>query len=673
MRMGSSKSSGSPRDNKSIQSMTYPFSAIVGQADIKLGLVLNVIDPSIGGVLMMGHRGTGKSTAVRALADLLPYITVVQDCSFNCDPSAPENLCQDCCARFPLKKKSVPVPVVDLPLGATEDRVCGSIDIQRALTEGVKAFEPGLLARANRGFLYIDEVNLLEDHLVDLLLDVAVTGSNKVERENISVEHPAKFVLIGSGNPEEGELRPQLLDRFGLYVEVKTENEPEHRVEIVSRREAFDRDRERFSDLFLNQQQELQQNIARARRTFAKIQITRERLRQIATVCSELKVDGHRGELTIMRSARALAAFEGRKTVKESDVRRVAPMALRHRLRRDPLSDTGSEAKIENSLNQVFSTPKAPNSSSDTGSNCGAQRNGSAPNTSVRQSSKITARDGDDSEVPLAELPTAASMSFAERNTARLQSSTSRWRSKSGSNHYSSQGGRYIQATAYRHPAARIAIDATLRAFIAAGVSNCAPKADHLRYKRFVRKQGTLFIFAIDTSGSMAMTRINKARATALGLLKESYINRDSVAIIAFRGSSAELLLPPSRSILQARRVLESLSVGGGTPLSAGLTSVLALSERVTTQRTGNLRLLLFTDGGANVPLHSVAERDRSLRQEVIANELLMLGERLRSAGVQISVVETNESFAAGERAQSIARTLGARHVRLSASSASTD
>ena len=378
-----------------------------------------------------------------------------------------------------------------------------------------------------------------------------------------------------------------------------------------------------------------------------------------------------------MRSARALAAFEGRKTVKESDVRRVAPMALRHRLRRDPLSDTGSEAKIENTLNQVFSkskeAPKAPKSSSDTGSNSGTQRNGSAPNTSVRQSSKITARNGDDAEVPLAELPTAASMSVAERNTARLQPSTSRWRSKSGVNHYSSQGGRYIQATVYGHPAARIAIDATLRAFIAAGVSNGAPKADHLRYKRFVRKQGTLFIFAIDTSGSMAMARINKARATVLGLLKESYINRDSVAIVAFRGSSAELLLPPSRSILQARRVLESLRVGGGTPLSAGLTSVLALSERVTTQRTGSLRLLLFTDGGANVPLQSVAEGDRSLRQEVIANELLMLGERLRSAGVQISVVETNESFGAGERAQSLARTLGARHVRLSASSASTD
>ena len=228
----------------------YPFSAIVGQDVMKLALILNVIDPSIGGVLMMGHRGTGKSTAVRALADLLPRPWVVRGCRYNCDPGDPRELCSDC-AKFLAEKEKLPreraaVPVVDLPLGATEDRVCGSIDIERALKDGVKAFEPGLLARANRGFLYIDEVNLLEDHLVDLLLDVAVTGRNKVERENISVEHAARFVLIGSGNPEEGELRPQLLDRFGLYVEVQTENDIEQRVAIVEKREAFERNAEKF-------------------------------------------------------------------------------------------------------------------------------------------------------------------------------------------------------------------------------------------------------------------------------------------------------------------------------------------------------------------------------------------------------------------------------------------
>ena len=330
---------------------------------MKLALILNVIDPSIGGVLMMGHRGTGKSTAVRALADLLPRPWVSRGCRYNCDPNDPAQLCLEC-AQLMTEKQRLPreraaVPVVDLPLGATEDRVCGSIDIERALRDGVKAFEPGLLARANRGFLYIDEVNLLEDHLVDLLLDVAVTGRNKVERENISIEHAARFVLIGSGNPEEGELRPQLLDRFGLYVEVQTENEIEQRVEIVERREAFERNAEEFRIAESPAQEQLRRRIERARKGFAGVKVERKLLRQIASLCSELKVDGHRGELTIMRSARALAAFSGRKVVTAEDVRRVATMALRHRLHRDPLGETASNPRIEQALNKTFQSTES--------------------------------------------------------------------------------------------------------------------------------------------------------------------------------------------------------------------------------------------------------------------------------------------------------------------------
>src|ERR1041385_6236780 len=238
---------------------------------MKLALILNVVDPLIGGVLIMGHRGTGKSTAVRALADLLPQITVVAGCPYNCDPNDEVNLCDQCRAGADLETKQTPVPVVELPLGATEDRVCGTIDIERALSAGRKAFDPGLLARANRGFLYIDEVNLLEDHLVDLLLDVAVTGRNKVEREGVSVEHPASFVLIGSGNPEEGELRPQLLDRFGLHAEVKTENYLQNRIDIVERRDAYDRDREQFCESFAGDQEQLRKRITRARANITKI------------------------------------------------------------------------------------------------------------------------------------------------------------------------------------------------------------------------------------------------------------------------------------------------------------------------------------------------------------------------------------------------------------------
>src|SRR5678816_4074916 len=262
---------------------SYPFTAIVGQEEMKLALLLNVVDRLIGGVLIMGHRGTGKSTAVRALADLLPEIEVVAGCPYNCDPE--DDLC-DQCRGSEITAKKIAVPVVELPLGATEDRVCGTIDIERALTQGKKAFDPGLLARANRGFLYIDEVNLLEDHLVDLLLDVAVTGWNKVERENISVEHPAKFVLIGSGNPEEGELRPQLLDRFGLHTEVRTENYLDNRISIIERRDAYDRNPREFCESYAAKDDKIREDILQARLNLRRVTVDKSVLTKIAQLCA---------------------------------------------------------------------------------------------------------------------------------------------------------------------------------------------------------------------------------------------------------------------------------------------------------------------------------------------------------------------------------------------------
>src|ERR1041385_2250431 len=331
---------------------------------MKLALILNLVDPLIGGVLIMGHRGTGKSTAVRALAHLLPAIEIVAGCPYNCHPSEP---CAHCLTRDDRSKQSVPVPVVELPLGATEDRVCGTIDIERALASGRKVFDPGLLARANRGFLYIDEVNLLEDHLVDLLLDVAATGRNRVEREGISVEHPASFVLIGSGNPEEGELRPQLLDRFGLHAEVTTENYLQNRVDIVQRREAYDRERDKFCESFAAHQEQLRKRITRARAGLMKLTTERAVLEKIAQLCADLKVDGHRGELTIMRAARALAAFEGRRAVTEDHVKRVSAMALRHRLRRDALDETATSEQIQQAVDEVFPNTTPPPSSTSNG------------------------------------------------------------------------------------------------------------------------------------------------------------------------------------------------------------------------------------------------------------------------------------------------------------------
>src|SRR3954468_24686723 len=322
----------------------FPFAAIVGQDEMKQAILVSAVDPTIGGVMVFGDRGTGKSTAVRALAALLPPMRAVAGCRYNCDPAQHAALCPECRAKRAageLRSARVPIPVVDLPLGATEDRVVGALDLERALTRGEKAFEPGLLARAHRGFLYIDEVNLLEDHLVDLLLDVAATARNRVEREGVSAEHPSRFRLVGSCNPEEGELRPQLLDRFGLCAEVETVKDLDDRVLIVERREAFETDPEAFLAAHADEQERLRRRVTRAARAYASVKVSRAVLRSIAELCQRLNIDGHRGEITIARAARALAAFEGRREVTTDDVRRVAPMSLRHRLRRDPLEHGG--------------------------------------------------------------------------------------------------------------------------------------------------------------------------------------------------------------------------------------------------------------------------------------------------------------------------------------------
>ena len=342
----------------------FPFTAIVGQEEMKLSLILNIIDPKIGGVLVMGHRGTGKSTIVRALAEVLPFIDRVEGDTYNrtleqyiegeegkkgrksIDPTS-------------LSIEKIPIPVVDLPLGATEDRVCGTIDIEQALTSGVKAFEPGLLAQANRGFLYIDEVNLLDDHLVDVLLDVAASGQNVVEREGISIRHPARFVLVGSGNPEEGELRPQLLDRFGLHARIITILEVEKRVDIVKRRREFDEAPESFMKKYSHDQQKLQKKIQTAKELLPKVTMTDEVLTDIAKLCMNLGIDGHRGELTIARTAFAHAAFLGETVVTMKHVKEVASLCLRHRLRKDPLETLDAGEKIDRELAKLLGEAEA--------------------------------------------------------------------------------------------------------------------------------------------------------------------------------------------------------------------------------------------------------------------------------------------------------------------------
>jgi len=343
----------------------FPFTSVIGQEEMKLALLLNVIDPRIGGVMIMGDRGTGKSTTIRALADLLPAIEVVEGDPYNSSLDDPDLQSNDVRERIDsgsdIQKAEKQVPMIDLPLGATEDRLCGTIDIEKALSEGVRAFEPGLLAKANRGLLYVDEVNLLDDHLVDVLLDSAASGWNTVEREGISVRHPARFVLIGSGNPEEGELRPQLLDRFGMSVEVRTVREAKLRVQVVDQRTAFDENPDSFSDSVQGKQDTLQQKVVDAQNLLKEVSIDEDLRLSISAVCGELDVDGLRGDIVTIRAARALAAFEGRKEVTEEDIARVITCSLRHRLRKDPLEQVDSGERVIQAFCKVFDLDEKDN------------------------------------------------------------------------------------------------------------------------------------------------------------------------------------------------------------------------------------------------------------------------------------------------------------------------
>jgi magnesium chelatase subunit D len=667
--------------------MTYPFTAIVGQEEMKLALILNLVDPLIGGVLIMGHRGTGKSTAVRALADLLPPIEVVAGCPYNCDPANP---CSECLTKREgssqsvRASRSVPVPVVELPLGATEDRVCGTIDIERALASGRKVFDPGLLARANRGFLYIDEVNLLEDHLVDLLLDVAATGRNRVEREGISVEHPASFVLIGSGNPEEGDLRPQLLDRFGLHTEVVTENYLKNRVDIVERRDAYDRDATEFRETFAPEQEQLAKRISRARKNLRKVEVSRAILEKIAQLCADLKVDGHRGELTIMRAARALAAFEGRRAVNDEDVRRVSAMSLRHRLRRDALDETATSEQIAQAVEEVLPSkgPGGPNNESprddESDQDEDADRNASGRDPSANpRPAPSTSRNGarpnkaDGPSPPAVENRSRESRLEDQLQPKDRRKSRTKTRRSAGAKAAMQQlRGRYMRSVEFKDAGARVAVDATLRAMVAqarqrtSGAPLTPVSSAALRYKLLKDKQGTLFIFAIDASGSMAANRIARAKSTILKLLRKSYLNRDSVAIVSFHGMTANLDLPPSRSILRARRVLDSLRMGGSTPLGAGLVTTIELINLVG-DKFGETVVLLFTDGRSNVPLRRNGLNVRALRHLKIEAELRELNMALRKTRARVIVVDTQKEFESSEETRRLAEILQAQFVKL--------
>jgi magnesium chelatase subunit D len=594
---------------------TYPFAGIVGMADLKLALLLNAVSPAIGGVLVRGEKGTAKSTMVRGLAALLPPVSVVPGCPYSCDPAAPDPGCP-AGPHHGTDGVMRPVTLAELPVGATEDRLAGSLDIERVLTAGTTAFQPGLLAAAHRGVLYVDEVNLLHDHLVDLLLDAAALGVNYVEREGISIRHASRFLLVGTMNPEEGELRPQLLDRFGLTVEATASHDPAERAEVVRRRLAYEAGPAAFASRFAGDTAALAAQVAKARDRLPHVDLPDAALRQICSVCGAFGVDGMRADLVTARTAIALAAWAGRDVVTEEDVRIAARLALPHRRRRDPfdapgldeqaLDDALREASAQNQdSSQDPGRPDGPEDPEDPDD--GPENPDDDPGGRPEHADGSSTPPSRESRSP-AEAPPSAPATPTAPFRARLLTVPGVGEGAPGRR--SAARGPFGRTVGARVPQTRpfaLHIPATVRSAAIRGASDPRSKprirlapAD-LRAAVREGREGNLILFAVDASGSMAARqRMRAVKGAVLSLLLDAYQRRDKVGLVTFRGTGAEVALPPTSSVEAAARRLTSLATGGRTPLAAGLAQaarVLA-TERLRDPRRRPL-LVVVTDGRA--------------------------------------------------------------------------
>ncbi|MPY62393.1 putative cobaltochelatase [Streptomyces spongiae] len=561
-------------------SVPFPFTAVVGQDDLRLALLLNAVSPAVGGVLVRGEKGTAKSTAVRALSALMPEVDVVAGCRFSCDPASPDPGCPDG-PHETGAGAARPARMVELPVGASEDRLVGALDIERALSEGVKAFEPGLLADAHRGILYVDEVNLLHDHLVDLLLDAAAMGASYVEREGVSVRHAARFLLVGTMNPEEGELRPQLLDRFGLTVEVAASREPEQRVEVVRRRLAYDDDPEGFAARWADEEAAVRSRIVAARELLPSVRLGDGALRQIAATCAAFEVDGMRADIVMARTATALAAWAGRTDVLAEDVRQAALLALPHRRRRNPFDAPGlDEDKLDQTLEE-FSGDDDPDPDPGGGPD-GPDGGGGQPSPDEGP------QGGDTGAQPEAGEGGQPQPSGAGEQSAARASEPFRTKVLSVPGLGEGAAGRRSRARTEhgRTTGARRPRGALTKLHLAATVQAAAPhqrargrsgpglvvRRDDLRQATREGREGNLVLFVVDASGSMAARqRMSAVKGAVLSLLLDAYQRRDKVGLVTFRGSAADVALPPTSSVDAAAGRLESLPTGGRTPLAAGL------------------------------------------------------------------------------------------------------
>jgi magnesium chelatase subunit D len=555
----------------------FPFTAVVGQDDLRLALLLNAVSPAVGGVLVRGEKGTAKSTAVRALSALMPHLDVVSGCRFSCDPAAPDPACPDG-PHEPGAFETRPARMVELPVGASEDRLVGALDIERALAEGVKAFEPGLLADAHRGILYVDEVNLLHDHLVDLLLDAAAMGASYVEREGVSVRHAARFLLVGTMNPEEGELRPQLLDRFGLTVEVAASREPDQRVEVVRRRLAYDDDPARFAARWADEEASVRRRIVAARELLPSVRLGDGALRQIAATCAAFEVDGMRADIVMARTATALAAWDGRTEVLAEDVRQAALLALPHRRRRNPFDAPGlDEDKLDETLEE-FAGPEDDDPGPDGGPGGGGGQ--PAPDEGP-QGGDTGARPeaGEDGAPQASGAGEQSAVRAAEPFRTKVLSvpgigeGAAGRRSRARTEHGRTTGARRPRGALTKlHLAATVQASAPHQRARGRSGRGLVVRRDDLRQATREGREGNLVLFVVDASGSMAARqRMSAVKGAVLSLLLDAYQRRDKVGLVTFRGSTGDVALPPTSSVDAAAARLESLPTGGRTPLAAGL------------------------------------------------------------------------------------------------------
>ncbi|WP_225802266.1 putative cobaltochelatase [Streptomyces sp. NK15101] len=610
-------------------STRYPFTAVVGMDDLRLALLLNAVSPAVGGVLVRGEKGTAKSTAVRALAELLPDVPVVAGCRFSCDPASPDPGCPDG-PHGDAPGSSRPARMVELPVGASEDRLVGALDIEKALAEGVKAFEPGLLAAAHRGILYVDEVNLLSDHLIDHLLDAAAMGASHVEREGVSVRHAARFLLVGTMNPEEGELRPQLLDRFGLTVEVAASRDPEQRVEVVRRRLAFEDDPAAFAARWAGEERALRERIVAARELLPRVRLGDAVLLQIAATCAAFEVDGMRADIVMARTATALAAWVGRTEVTSEDVRQAALLALPHRRRRNPFDAPGlDQDKLDETLERFKGDDEdpepEPDGPGDGGPGGGGPDGGGVPPQGEGPDAPAPeSESGPESAPESAEAPESAP---APRNSGAGAGAGERAAVKAGEpfrtkvlsvpglgegaagrrSRARTEHGRTTGSTRPRGALTKLHLAATVRAAAphqrARGRSGpgLVVRGDDLRQATREGREGNLVLFAVDASGSMAARqRMSAVKGAVLSLLLDAYQRRDKVGLVTFRGRDAEVALPPTSSVDAAAARLEKLPTGGRTPLSAGLLKAHDVL-RVERLRDPSRRplLVVVTDGRA--------------------------------------------------------------------------